>query len=121
MADACDINNIFKRFMKTGQIDHVSLRPPMYGDFTSTMSFQEQRNAVIEATQAFELLPHEVRTRFGNDPANLVDFMADDANIEEAKQLGLYEDPETDEPAPAEPTPVVDPPPEPVAPVTTDT
>lgn len=92
MKDACDINNIVRQNRATGMIDHGSLKQAMYGDFSSTMSFHEARNAVATATQAFDKLPHEIRTRFGNDAANLVDFMSDDANIEEAKQLGLYDD-----------------------------
>lgn len=124
MGAACDINNIMKKYEKTGEINHMSLRPPQYGNFASTMSFQQQRNAVIEATATFEKLPAKIRTYFDNDPAKLVDFMADPANEEAGKQLGLYapDDPgmapaTTDETV-VEPTPEVE---EPVAPEETDT
>lgn len=107
MKEACDINNIVRQNNATGLIDHGSLKQPMYGDFSTTQSFHDARNAVAKATQIFEGLPHEIRTRFGNDAANLVDFMSDDANIEEAKQLGLYSS--TDDEEEGETPPVVEP------------
>lgn len=124
MGAACDINNIMRKYEKTGEIDHMSLKPPKYGDFTSTMSFQEARNNVIAATQAFEKLPHEIRTFFENDPANMVDFMSDDKNIEVGKQLGLYVDdaaPENQAPVPEPVVETPEPPPAPVAPEESDT
>lgn len=99
MSAACDINNIMKKFEKTGSIDHMTLKPPQYGDFSSTMSFQDARNSVLEATASFKQLPHAIRTYFGNDPSNLVDFMADPDNLEKGRELGLYAPAE----APAEP------------------
>lgn len=107
-ADACDINNIMKRYARTGQIEHQTLRPPQYGDFSSTLDFQAVRNRIAEAEGAFSHLSADVRKRFGNDAANLVDFMSDDANIEEGKQLGLYHE---DEPDVVGDSPVVDVPP----------
>lgn len=91
MAAACDINNIMKKFERTGEINHLSTKVAQYGDFGSAMSFQEARNAVIATTHTFEQLPHKIRTFFDNDPANLVDFMADSANDEAGREMGLYE------------------------------
>jgi hypothetical protein len=39
----------------------------------------------------FEDLPAEVRFRFDNKPAELLKFMSDPANADEAIDLGLFE------------------------------
>ena len=46
-------------------------------------------------------LPSRVRRRFDNDPAELMEFLADEANREEAVMLGLIEKEEPVQPAPA--------------------
>ena len=44
---------------------------------------------VLAADDAFMALPANVRERFNNDPAELVDFISDVANRSEAIDLGL--------------------------------
>ena len=48
---------------------------------------------VTEARSIFAQLPSELRKRFHNDPAELVVFMSDSANVEEAISLGLMSKP----------------------------
>lgn len=115
--DECDINNIMKRYNATGAITHLNMRTPEYGDFSSPLDFQSALNTVMEGEAMFADLPSYLRDRFGNDPKQLLEFLADDANREEAIKLGIVQAP-PEPPAPVE-VRVVDPipsPPQPKAP-----
>ena len=91
-ADECDINNIVARYVTTGVLGDplsVPTNSPQYGDFTSVADFHVAQTIIAEATQMFDLLPASIRKRFENDPAQLLAFMEDDSNREEAIKLGL--------------------------------
>lgn len=83
-----DINVIMKRYERTGVIEYVQKRSPQYADVTGR-DYQEAMNLIADARTAFEELPATMRARFDNDPAELLDFIADEANREEAADLGL--------------------------------
>lgn len=97
--DECDINNIMKRYQATGVIDHLNMRRPEYGDFSNPIDFQNGLNTVIEAQELFAAMPSAIRDRFGNDPLELLRFMADPNNHEEAIKLGIV-NPPPEEPKP---------------------
>ncbi len=99
--DECDINTIVRRFGLTGELPS-NVRVPRYGDFEAATDYHTAMNAVIAANEAFMQLPADVRTRFNNDPASLVDFVSDDNNRAEAERLGLVPS------APAESNPAPD-------------
>ena len=112
--DEADINNLVDRFLRTGEIPSIDARA-MYGDFVDVpQSYQEALDAVFAAQAGFDTLPAKTRQRFNNDPAELLAFLADPANVDEAVDLGLMEKPE-----PAEPVQTTTPA-EPVAPGTVD-
>ena len=46
-------------------------------------------NAVLAAQDEFMELPAQLRARFNNDPALLIDFLEKEENREEAIKLGL--------------------------------
>lgn len=96
--DECDINTIAARFGLTGQMPLV-VNLPQYGDFTSVTDYQTALNSVLAAQASFMALPPNIRERFANDPQNLLLFVSDDANIPEARELGLL----PPEPIPATP------------------
>jgi phage internal scaffolding protein len=48
-------------------------------------------NRVIAAQDEFEALPAQIRARFDNDPANLIEFLENENNRPEAEELGLVE------------------------------
>lgn len=100
-----DINTIMAKYQATGLIDHVQRVQGAYGDFTSVQDYQLSLNQVIEAQEAFERLPSKIRARFSNDPAHLMAFMEDPANLEESITLGLREKPQGEQPAPTTPQP----------------
>lgn len=86
-AEECDINNIVRKYMDVGA--PLNERVPMYGDFSEVPDYQGAFEIVERAAASFASLPSEVRTRFGNDPGLMMDFLADERNLEESYQLGL--------------------------------
>nr|QJB20846.1 MAG: internal scaffolding protein [Microvirus sp.] len=93
----CDINNIMAKYKKTGLITHVNRFAGHIGDFSSGDSYQESLHKVMAAQESFNALPAHIRSRFFNDPAQMLDFLSDPKNDEEAVKLGLRET-ETREP-----------------------
>lgn len=83
-----DINVIVERFGLNGEMP-ASVTVPQYGDFSEVTDFQSAMNAVIVAKAQFMELPAKVRSRFDNDPQKLLEFVADDSNLDEARVLGL--------------------------------
>lgn len=91
--DECDINKIVARFKKTGVFDHVTTKTPTYGDFSNVQSYQDALGIVQRAEDSFDSLPSAVRKRFQNDPLELLAFMEDPGNYDEAVRLGLVQIP----------------------------
>jgi len=84
----CDVNYIIKKYDKTGLINHIQTIEAEFGDVTG-MDFQAMQNKVANAKTKFNALPAEIRSRFDNDPAELLKFMDDPNNREEGIKLGL--------------------------------
>jgi len=107
--DECDINNILKRYQATGVMPQPWKSPPVpsWGDFASAPDYFEAQQLLLEARQAFMSLPSKVRTRFNNNPGNLLAFVQDPKNLDEARALGLAN---PAAPPPAQATPPAIPP-----------
>lgn len=88
-----DINSIMARFQKTGIIDHAAKYSLQYGDI-NPLSFHESMNVIARANTMFEELPSSARKRFGNSAADFLSFVQDEANYEEAQEMGLALSPE---------------------------
>lgn len=86
--DECDINNILRQFNITGMLPQSPLSP-RYGDFSGIGDYHTALNRVYAAQDEFEALPAQIRARFDNDPANLIEFLDNPENRSEAEQLGL--------------------------------
>jgi len=86
--DECDINNILRQFNITGLLPEAPLSP-RYGDFTGIGDYHSALNQVIAAEDEFMRLPAQIRSRFENDPAKLIDFLEKSENKDEAIKLGL--------------------------------
>lgn len=105
-ADECDINHMMRKYQKSGVLPPVNKFTANYGDFSNVDDYQNSLNQVLDAKAAFGELPSDIRTRFENDPAKLLVFMADPENTEEAELLGLSaKSVPTDKPDTPEPTP----------------
>lgn len=100
--ESTSIRKILERYAKTGILGDPS-RTPIFGDFSKT-DFVASLNLVSGIKSGFEKLNVRTRERFKNDPAELLEFLADEKNNDEAIKLGLREAP-----------PVVDKPREPLA------
>lgn len=116
MAEEADINTIVRRFGVTGQVS-VPDRLPSYEDYDGVFDFQSAQQALIDANRSFMELPARVRSRFDNDPQQLLMFVStlgsDDALMAEAVELGLVSKPipglnPPAQPGPVDPSPVPD-------------
>lgn len=90
--EECDINTIMERFGRTGELV-APVRMPQYGDFDGVNDYHSAMNAIVEAQSAFDQLPAKMRARFGNDPAEFVEFCMNEENREEAIRMGLVQAP----------------------------
>lgn len=90
----CDINVVVNRFQKNGIIDHIARGQGSYGDFSTVEDYQSSLNRVMAARDSFEALPSKIRSRFYNDPAELIGFLENPANLQEAIELGLVAKPQ---------------------------
>ncbi|AXL15414.1 internal scaffolding protein [Microviridae sp.] len=130
--DATNINAILARYEESGQITHVKLGEPVYGDFTTMPEYHHAMTAVVSAQGNFERLPAEVREACLNDPGFFLDLLQSPEGQQRLIDAGLDlerahpDDPEPglpDPPSPAVPDPAAqpDPPAEPDSGGTTPT
>lgn len=108
-----DINNILRKFAKTGLIEHVKNHSG-YADMPDPIDYQQAIQLTIDAQIAFDDLPAKVRREFDNDPFEFLSFIENPDNVERMGELGLLEPSENEQPPEAEPPAE---PEEPVAPV----
>ena len=101
----CDINQILARYLRTGVVspENMAKRQAVFGDVSETPDFHAAQNQVIAAKDAFMTLPAKIRSRFANDPGQLLDFCADPNNRDEAIELGIIT--KIEEETPPEPPP----------------
>ena len=57
--------------------------------FRSGISYHEAMNEIIKADDMFMELPSKVRKRFGNDPAQFLEFVSDPDNHDKIYEYGL--------------------------------
>lgn len=88
MRDECDINVIVERFGVTGKVP-VTQFEPSYGDFSGVGDYHTALNKINATMEQFMTLPAKVRAKFEHDPYQLVNFLMDEANRNEAVELGL--------------------------------
>lgn len=97
MADECDINKLVATYARTGIIPGSDI-PAMEFHVDEIYDYQTAMNQLIESNKAFMALPSNIRDRFHNDPASLLNFLSSEDNRAEAISLGLIP-----EPPPAQP------------------
>ncbi len=76
----CDINNIVKRYRKTGLVTHLAKGVPSYADISSLTDYRQAIHAVRDGAEFFSGLDANVREAFENDPAAFVEYMTDPRN-----------------------------------------
>lgn len=88
--DQTDINKIMEQYVKTGTITHIrNATEGVYADLSNLPSYEEAMRTIIKAEQAFKDIPAPIRQRFGNDPQQLMNFLSNPENENEAVKLGL--------------------------------
>ena len=88
--EECDVNNILRNYVNTGVLTHTSAVAPEFGDFSQMPEdYGEALALIAKSKEQFDMLPSDVRERFDNQPVNLINFLQDEKNIEEAVKLGL--------------------------------
>lgn len=85
-----DIRNIVGQFRRTGQLP-LSSASPIYGDFSEIGNYQQCLDRINQVNQDFMSLPSPVRKRFRNNPQELISFVMNPENRDEAVRLGLIE------------------------------
>lgn len=86
--DDCDVNKIMERHVRF-DVPIPNKQAWQVGDATVVKSLEDAIDQISNASAEFDLLPAAVRERFGNDPLNLLKFVADEGNRTEAEKLGL--------------------------------
>lgn len=100
--DACDVNKIMAKYIRADILNYTRRIQAAYGDFSNVESYQKALQDVQEAQDAFMELPAHLRAKFENDPAQLMTFLQDPRNLDEAVKLGLVNPPaQVAPPAPA--------------------
>lgn len=92
MRDETDANKIMEKWIQQGHFPRGPAGTPMYGDFSSGLSYQESLDRVMQAQEEFQALPSRVRTACQNDPAQFLEMCSDPAKLEQLRELGLAEE-----------------------------
>ena len=86
-SNECDINSILLRARKTGYVPQY--QGGVFDDFSSVEDYTATRNRIEQAQKAFDSLPADLREKFKNHPANLLEFLSNPGNRAEAEKLKL--------------------------------
>lgn len=92
---SCDVNQILDRYRRVNGRDLVKdFRGFTSGNFYDTTEVPELRDALDRyqrADDAFMSLPANIRKQFDHDPMQLLEFVKNPKNLDEAIKLGLVE------------------------------
>lgn len=90
--NASDINLIVKRYCECGICPTCSIKEPLSDEVIamSADDFNTMMQKQAQISTAFNELPAELRQKFGHNPANMLEFMANPNNKEECVKLGLF-------------------------------
>lgn len=108
-ADETNINEIMRKYEKTGLIAHLNTHQGEYGDFLGFEDYHTSLNRIHAAREAFMSIPAGIRSRFNNDPATFMSFAQNPDNLDELRKMGLAHPVEPEAPPvvpPTEDTPV---------------
>lgn len=84
-----DVNYIMDKYKKTGQITHLAKVQGNFADLSEITDLHSSMNLVTKAQETFNALPSYLRKRFGNSPIEMVNFLNNPQNDQEAIKLGL--------------------------------
>lgn len=73
MKAECDINNILKRYAKSGLLTHLAKGVPSFMDVSEVGDYRTALEHLRSTEAFFAGLPSKVRAAFNNDPAQFLD------------------------------------------------
>ena len=76
-ADACDINKMMANYQRNRDLRQYS--GAWYGDFSNVGDYMDYKEKMANAQRMFMELPSAIRKRFGNNPAELLEFVVPSA------------------------------------------
>lgn len=85
----CDMHNILRQYRQTGLVAHVRQYEGKYMDMPNALDFQQSMNVIAEANQMFASVPADIRKKFGNDPAQYLEFVQNPENLDALREMGL--------------------------------
>lgn len=86
-----NVNQLVARFNKTGVEPVQNPRQFFYGQFTEDIDFRAVQDSVIRVNELFSQLPWQVRKFFNHSPSDLIEFLGNPANRDQAILLGLVD------------------------------
>lgn len=87
--DEVNINTIARKIRRSGVLPFKGPEDTIFQDLTGVTDFKEAMDRVTSIQQTFDSLPAVIRTKFGNNPADILKYLQDPKNEEEARNLGL--------------------------------
>lgn len=84
-----ETREIVEKFYRTGELDAWNRREKRYGEWSGPTELAECLNRVLEAQEAFDALPAEIRDHVNNDPVQFLELVHDPARVDELRGLGL--------------------------------
>lgn len=91
--EEANINSIIAKYKRT-KIAPEQRQNPIYNDFSTVESLQANLNQAKHAQEEFNSLPSHIRKKFQNDPKQLLEFVIDENNRDDAIKIGLIPKPE---------------------------
>ena len=86
--DLSDVNNIIKKYRRSGVIEHGNAGEPVYLDCTG-LDYRTMMDKLVRVQRTFNQLPAKERQRFGNDPSL---YLMELERLEQEKKLNEVKD-----------------------------
>lgn len=87
------IQNILKKYDKTGVFYHVNQAQASYQDNTPFNEYQDMFDKIKAADANFAALPSHIRAEFNNNTGEFLEFVNNDNNLDKMQEMGLIPKP----------------------------
>lgn len=92
-AKESNVNFIMAKYLSSGVIEHVRKNSGFYADVTDVPDYKEALMVVMEASDLFNSLPSDIRTKFDNDPQKYLEFVSKPENKDQLIKWGMVKAP----------------------------
>ena len=104
-AKELDVNNIIRKYNKTGVLQKLTEFEGEYGEFDE-YDLRTAIEKVQKANDMFQEVPSKIRAQFDNNAGKFIDFATNEANLDQMREWGLAKPEKLPDPKP-EPQKVV--------------